>query len=32
MSNNYVFSHTGDRAGTRSGNAHSWVTRFQIDF
>ena len=32
MSNNYVFSHTSDRAGTRSGNAHSLVTRFQVDF
>jgi phosphate-selective porin OprO/OprP len=32
MSNNYVFSHTADRAGTPSGNAHSWVTRFQVDF
>jgi len=32
VSNNYVFSHTADRAGTRSGSAHSWVTRFQVDF
>jgi len=32
VSNNYVFSHTADREGFDSGVAHSWVTRFQIDF
>jgi phosphate-selective porin OprO and OprP len=32
MSNNYVLSKTRDRPGTESGIAHSWVTRFQIDF
>jgi phosphate-selective porin OprO/OprP len=32
VSNNYVLSRAGDRAGTQSGIAHSWVTRFQIDF
>jgi phosphate-selective porin len=32
MSHNYVLSHTGDRPGDRSGIAHSWVTRFQVDF
>jgi phosphate-selective porin OprO/OprP len=32
MSNNYVISQTGDRPGTESGIAHSWVTRFQVDF
>ena len=32
VSTNYVLSHTGDRPGTRSGIAHSWVTRFQVDF
>lgn len=32
VSNNYVLSATGDRPLERSGIAHSWVTRFQIDF
>jgi phosphate-selective porin OprO/OprP len=38
MSNNYVLSHTADRTPTvdqietDSGIAHSWVTRFEIDF
>ena len=38
VSNNYVLSRTRDRASTleepiaESGIAHSWVTRFQIDF
>jgi phosphate-selective porin OprO/OprP len=32
MSNNYVLSHTGDRPGFDSGIAHSWVTRFEVDF
>lgn len=32
MSNNYVLSRTGDRPGTESGIAHSWVTRFEVDF
>ncbi len=32
VSNNYVFSKTGNRSGARTGTAHSWVTRFQIDF
>jgi phosphate-selective porin OprO/OprP len=32
MSNNYVLSHTGDRPGLDSGFAHTWLTRFQIDF
>jgi phosphate-selective porin OprO/OprP len=32
VSTNYVLAHTGDRPGTRSGIAHSWVTRFQVDF
>jgi phosphate-selective porin len=31
-STNYVFSHTADRNGSASGVAHSWVTRFEIDF
>ena len=30
--NNYVLSRSGDRTGTLSGMAHSWVTRFQVDF
>lgn len=32
MSNNYVLTQTGDRNGFQSGIAHSWVTRFQVDF
>jgi len=37
MSNNFVLSRTGDRPSIpgesrQSGIAHSWVTRFQIDF
>jgi phosphate-selective porin OprO/OprP len=32
MSNNYVFSHTRDRAGKASGDAHSFVTRISVDF
>ena len=32
VSNNYVLSRTGDRTGTESGTAHSWVTRIQVDF
>lgn len=32
VSNNYVLSRARDRAGAQSGIAHSWVTRFQIDF
>ncbi|MEE8166929.1 MAG: porin, partial [Myxococcota bacterium] len=41
VSNNYILSHARDRAATvvdmvtqpaQSGIAHSWVTRFQIDF
>lgn len=37
VSNNYVFSRTGDRPSVpgenrKSGVAHSWVVRFQIDF
>jgi len=32
ISNNYVLSIARDRVGTDSGLAHSWVTRFQVDF
>jgi phosphate-selective porin OprO/OprP len=32
VNNNYVLSRTNDRMGTQSGLAHSWVTRFQMDF
>lgn len=32
MTNNYILSRTGDRPGRESGLAHSWVTRFQLDF
>lgn len=32
MSNNYVLSRSGDRPGLDSGIAHTWVTRFQLDF
>jgi phosphate-selective porin OprO/OprP len=32
INNNYVLSRTHDRMGTQSGIAHSWVTRFQMDF
>ena len=32
IANNYVLSSVRDRADVESGIAHSWVTRFQIDF
>jgi phosphate-selective porin OprO/OprP len=32
ISNNYVLSQTGDRPTAENGIAHSWVTRFQVDF
>lgn len=32
MNNNFVLSQAKDRAGTQSGLAYSWVTRFEIDF
>jgi phosphate-selective porin OprO/OprP len=32
MNNNYVLSHARERGGVRSGFAHTWLTRFQIDF